>query len=1013
MDTWRQASGRRQRSWWAALLLLLALAETGRAQAPAGRHLTIADGLTSNTVQCLAQDAQGFLWLGTQDGLSRYDGRGFRAFRADARRVGSLPSNFVRALAPDARRGGLWVGTGTGLSYYDPRTERFHPIAADSGQTYFVNALLLDARGRVWLGTENGLWGYDPARRRLRRYRHAAPGVAASAARHAAVRALARDAAGTLWAGTGEGQLCRFDTAAQALRPEPRYLPPSSAPISALAGAPGGGVWVGTEGGSLCLLTPAGPARAWWPAGPGRPAVRGLWTDAQGTTWVGTAAELVAWAAGQEAALPPVRRLAGEVLALAPDRAGQLWVGSNAGVRCLDVRPSAFGRLPAGAVLGPVWAVAATPGALWLGTEQQGLLALDPRTGTVTERLRHQPARPASLASDFVRCVLPDAAGGLWVGTQAQGLDYRPAGAAGFRHFRHAAARPGSLADDFVRCLYRDPLDGRLWVGTEGGLCRLDDAARGEFTTYRQEAGRPGGLPNNFVRCVLRDHAGRLWVGTGGGGLCRLDDPIAGRFTTFRASAHDARSLPSNFVRALALDAAGRLWVGTEGGGLCRLDDAAAGRFTTFGEAQGFPNDVVYGLLPDSATRTLWASTNRGLARLDPATDQLTAFDARDGLPQDEYNAGAACAGPGGRLYFGGPEGVVGFRAAALRPPAPPPVLLTGLRRLNQPVALPDTAVGQRRLLRLSPRDYVFTLEFTALDLRRADRAPLLYQLEGFDPDWLAAGPRREATYTNLDPGRYTFRVRAMGAPAGAALQVVVAPPWYRTGWFRGLMLGALGLAGWLAYRLRVRQLLALEQVRHRIARDLHDDMGSTLSSISILSALARQHQLAQRPAQAADLLGQIGDSSRRMLDAMDDIVWTINPAHDGLADVTARMRALASELLEARGVALVFAADPAVAALRLPMDSRREFFLFYKEALNNLAKYAHCHQATVALTYAEGHLHLLVADDGVGFDPAAAPLGGGHGLPNLRARAAALRGHFTLATAPGQGTTVRLRVPL
>lgn len=277
------------------------------------------------------------------------------------------------------------------------------------------------------------------------------------------------------------------------------------------------------------------------------------------------------------------------------------------------------------------------------------------------------------------------------------------------------------------------------------------------------------------------------------------------------------------------------------------------------------------------------------------------------------------------------------------------------------------------------------------------------------------AGAQREATYTNLDPGRYTFRVRAAGGPAalGAALWLVVAPPWYGTWWFRALVVGTLGLAGWLDYLLRINQLLALERVRHRIARDLHDDMGSTLSSISILSALARQHQLGQRPAQAADLLGQIGDSSRRMLDAMDDIVWTINPAHDGLADVTARMRALASKLLEVRGGALVFEGGPAVAALRLPMDSRREFLLFYKEALNNLAKYAHCRQARVAFTYDDGYLHLLVADDGVGFDPAATPQGSGHGLPNLRARAAALHGHFTLVTAPGQGTTVRLRVPL
>ncbi|WP_082773638.1 sensor histidine kinase [Hymenobacter sp. PAMC 26628] len=1004
---------------WAGLL---GLATAGHAQGPAPL-LSTADGLTDNTVQCLVQDRQGFLWAGTQDGLSRYDGRAFRTFRADARRRGALAGNFVRALAPDAARGGLWVGTGDGVCYYDPRTERFGRVPSDSAAHYFVNALLADPAGGVWIGTENGLWHYAPATHRLRRYWCAPGGAPASTARRNSVRALARDAAGTVWAGTGEGQLCRFDAATGTLRPEPRYGPAGPAPLSALAAAPGGGLWAGTEGGGLRYLPPGRPAAELRRPGPGQPAVRSLWADARGGAWVATAAGLRYWpvgphlagataaAAALAAPAPDSLRLAGEVLALAPDRAGQLWAGTGAGLRRLDVRPSPFALLPTG----PVWAVAPAAAGLWVGTERQGLLRLDPRTGAVAERLRHHPRDPASLADDFVRCVLPDADGGLWAGTQRQGLDYRAPGAPGFRHFRHAPGEVGALADDFVRCLYRDPLDGALWVGTEGGLSRLADARRGRFTTYRQRANDPRGLPNNFVRCVLRDGAGRLWVGTGGGGLCRLDDPATGRFTAFKANARDERSLPGNFVRALCVDAAGRLWVGTEDGGLCRLDDPTTGRFTSFGEAQGLPNDVVYALLPDPAARALWLSTNRGLARLDLATDRLTAFDARDGLPQQEYNAGAACWGPGGALYFGGPAGLVGFRPAALRAPPAPPVLLTGLRRLNQPVALPDTAVGQRRVLRLGPQDYVFTLSFAALDLRGAGRQRLVYQLEGFDPEWVPAGPQREATYTNLDPGPYTFRVRGADAPpgTGAALRLVVAPPWYGTWWFRALAAGAVGALAWLAYRLRLGQLLALERVRHRIARDLHDDMGSTLSSIALLSEMARQHQLGQRPAQAAGLLHQIQDSSRQMLDALDDIVWTINPAHDGLGDVTARMRAFAAELLEARGIALAFEVAPAVGALHLPMERRREFFLLFKEAVNNLAKYAHCQQARVALTCPPGHLLLVVEDDGVGFAPTAPAQGSGNGLPNMRARAAALHAVLTLTSAPGRGTAVRLSVPV
>ena len=1005
-----------RKRWWcwvAAVVLVLGSRQVG-AQLPTGKLLTTAEGLADNTVQSIAQDQQGFLWLGTQDGLSRYDGHAFRTFRADARRRGSLAGNFVRALAP-AVQGGLWVGTDYGLSYYNPRTERFSRVPADTAAPYFVNALLTDPAGCVWVGTEDGLLSYNPATRRLRRYRCEATNPATSATRHNSVRSLACDGTGTLWAGTGEGQLYRLDRVAGWLRAVRSYGPAGPAPLSALAATPTGALWAGTEEGGLYYLPAGAPAQELVRARPGAAAVHSIWADARGAAWVGTSAGVQQWPAVPGAyppAKPPV--LASEVLALAPDHEGQLWVGTAAGVRWLDTRPSPFALLPAGPGPGPVWAVAATRSTRWVGTEQHGVLGLD-AAGKVTEHLQHVAQDSTSLASNFVRCVLADANGGLWVGTQRQGLDYRPAGAAGFRHFRHSPTRPGSLADDFVRCLYRDPLDGALWVGTEGGLCRLADPRTGRFTTYRRQASQPQSLPNNFVRCVVRDRAGRLWVGTGGGGLCRLDDPRTGRFTAFKANVRDEHSLPGNFVRALCLDAAGRLWVGTEDGGLCRLDNAGAGRFTTFSEAQGLPNSVIYSIVSDSAAQALWVSTNRGLARLDLATERLTAFDARDGLPQQEYNAGAGCRGPDGQLYFGGPKGLVSFRPAALRPPPPPRVLLTGLRRLNQPVALPDTAVGQRRLLRLGPQDYVFTLEFAALDLRRADDSQLLYRLDGFDPGWLAAGPRREVTYTNLDPGRYTFWVREADMPplAGAMLQVVVAPPWYRSWWFRLLAASGVGLAGWVAYRLRVGQLLALERMRHRIARDLHDDMGSTLSSISILSTLAHQHQVGRRPAQVTDLLTQIGDSSRRMLDAMDDIVWAINPAHDGLADVTARMRAFAAALLEACGIDLTFEVDPAVTALRLPMERRREFFLLFKEAVTNLAKYAHGTHARIALTYAAGQLSLLVADDGVGFDLAAPAQGSGNGLLNMHARAAALHGHLTLTSAPGQGTTVQLRVPV
>ncbi|SHJ16998.1 ligand-binding sensor domain-containing protein [Hymenobacter daecheongensis DSM 21074] len=993
------------------------------------RTLSSAHGLSENSVHCMAQDRRGFLWLGTQDGLSRYDGTQFRVFRHDPQQLGSLSSNYVLALALD-QQGRLWVGTGGGLGCYNPLTERFrtflhHPDSSGSLADNFVRAVFGDRQGRLWVGTEGGLQRFDPQTGRFQLFR---PRPAPPQDAHLnSIRAIAQDRQGRLWVGTGAGQLSQVNPAAGTLEPAARWVAGSA--ITALcADTRGGLLWVGTEAHGLALLPADGGAPRFFRPQPQVPAslpgnmVRAIWQDARGRLWVGTNNGLARYepvtasfyTSRHQPGVP--QSLADDVvLSLFQDRSGLLWAGTEGGLSTFEGRPGAFRPVPgAGPAAGPVWAVSEDrQGRVWVGTETAGLVCYDPATNRST-RFRHDPQDPGSLSEDFVRALCFDARGRLWIGTQSQGLDCLEPGASRFRHYRHAAGQPSSLADDFIRSISSDR-QGHLWIGTEGGLTRLEPDA-GRFTTFRQRPNDPRSLSNNFVRAVLQDRRGQLWVGTGGGGLCRFN-PVTGRFTTFRADARVPGGLSSNFVRCLLEDHAGRLWVGTEGGGLCRLDDAAAGRFTTFRETQGLPNDVVYGIVEDEQ-HTLWLSTNEGLARFRPATGQFHTFDVRDGLPHNEFNAGAYGRGHDGQLYFGGQMGLVRFWPAAVRTNAVPPVVvLTGFRKFNQPVAL-DTSITERRSVVLGPKDYFFSLQFAALDFRLPDKNRYAYRLENFDPDWVQAGARHEATYTNLDPGTYTFRVRAANNdgvwnPRGAALVVVVQPPWYGTWWFRILASWTVFGVLFLLYQLRIRQVLALEQVRHNIARDLHDDMGSTLSSISILSQIARNHQRQHRPEQAAAVLEQIGESSHRMLDAMDDIVWTINPAHDSLADVMARMRGFASDVLEVRGIDLHFRTDPSVAGLKLTMRARREFFLLFKEAVNNLAKYAQCQQATIALTYEQRRLVLLVQDDGIGFDPAGPAQGGGNGLTNMHARAAALHGQLTICTAPGQGTTLRLSIPL
>ncbi len=1014
------------------------------------KRLTTAEGLSENATYCLLQDRTGFLWVGTQDGLNRYDGTGFRIFPPNPRNARALASGFILALAEERRTGHLWVGTGGGgLSRYDPATERFRTWRA-TGQpgglaSDFVRAVFVDRAGRVWVGTENGLCRYEPRTGAFVTYPHLlAPGERPDA-RHQSVRALTQGPDGTLWVGTGDGHLNRVDERRDLLLTA--WQPPAT-PLT--AGGPGPDVgqraittllfdhawrlWLGTEGAGLRAYEPAtGRIRTYLPAPPNTTSpphhlttvlpsatIHCLLRDHAGTLWVGTAGGLSRFddltgtfrTIRHNPGFPNTSLPDDGVQSLWQDRCGLLWVATEGGLASFTDQPGAFAQL--GPLLTGAWAVAAAApvGSLWLGTEEAGLLRLMPGAAPEPVPLTAPGQHPL-----FIRALAPDRAGGVWVGTQSSGLRHYDPATGRVRTLRHDPTQPVSLVDDYVRGLLLDR-SGTLWVGTEGGLSALDPRT-GLGPAFRHDPADAASLPSDYVRQTLEDRRGRLWIATGGGGLALLDSARRGRFTTFRHGPQPT-TLAADFVRVIHQDQRGTLWLGTEGGGLCRLDDARPpGRFTTFDQRRGLPSNVVYGILEDGAG-FLWLSTNKGVARFDPRTGAVRRYDTRDGLPRDEFNAGAFLRTPAdGRCYFGGPAGLTGFHPDSLRPNAlVPPVVVTGLRLFNQPLAL-DSALSVRRALRLRPNENFLTFEFAALNFRLPDKNRYSYRLEGLPGDrWIDAGNRHEAPFTNLPPGEYTFRVRAANNDGlwnqqGAAVRVLIPPPWHGTWWFRfGLLLGGVGLL-WLAYRARVQQLLALERVRHGIARDLHDDMGSTLSSISILSQVAGDHHRHGRTEQVAQLLGQIGESSHRMLDSMDDIVWAINPAHDSLEDVTTRMRRFASDVLETRDIDFSFTVAEAVLPLRLEMRARREFFLLFKEAVNNLAKYARCQQATIALTLEHRHLVLRVHDDGIGFDPRAPAQGGGNGMANMRTRAAALRAHLDLDTAPGQGTRFTLRVPV
>ena len=893
-----------------------------RADAPLRfRHLTIDDGLSQNAVYATLQDRRGFFWFGTKDGLNRYDGYEFAVYRHDAAAPATLSSSQITALLED-REGLLWVGTHDGgLNRLDRATGAVVRYA-NSPQSR-ITAIAEDARGGLWLGTA----GEGVAR--LDRADVGAPGAPFARLRHDPgdpgslshddVNALLPDRRGALWIGTQAG-LNRLGPGRDVTRFLPRAGDAGSlidSTVSALAQTRDGTLWVGTPRG-LSRLTAGGRfASAPFPEqrrGYGWASVAEIAEGPGGRLWLATHDGLArfdpptgAYTFYRNGRSDPASVSGDFLTGVLWDRTGVLWASTAGyGLNRYDAKTARFEtlRLPPDVVArNDGFSVRSiledTAGRVWIGAGV--LYRVDPATGAFVS-FETTSARPADFGNARVWSMIQSRDGALWFGS-VEGLYRLDPATERVRRYAVDPARPGGLPGKDVFGVFEDRA-GRIWAVTRYHLSRLDDADSGRFTTFRHTPATEADAGEALFPSVHEDAAGRFWMATESG-LLRLD-PRTGRSRRFRADPDDPASLSNDRVRAVCPDPRAPervLWIGTAGGGLDRLD-VRTGTFTHVTERDGLPNTVVYGVLPDAAGH-LWISTNRGLARYDPQTGGVRTYDVSDGLQSNEFNAGAFSRGPSGRLYFGGINGVTSFDPATLADnPVAPAVVLTGLRVGNRPVAVGDStgllarALWDTETLRLSPSENMVTFAFAALDASAPEKNRYAYRMEGFDARWIDAGTDRTATYTNLPPGRYTFRVRGSNNDGvwnerGAALAIAVAPPWWRTWWalllYAGLAAAALrAVARERRRRLDLRHLARVEHAEAEALRALDRAKSAFFANVShefrtpltltlgplddalageygpVPAALAEPLGLARRSAsRVLDLIGQILDLSR------------------------------------------------------------------------------------------------------------------------------------------------------
>jgi signal transduction histidine kinase/ligand-binding sensor domain-containing protein/CheY-like chemotaxis protein len=895
-------------------------------------HLSVEDGLPQESMLSMVQDRDGFMWFGTQYGLSRFDGYRFVTFRNRVGDPTTLPNNWIEVLHVDPK-GRLWIGTDGGLARYDPATQGFHqylpeePARRGNGNRH-VRAIIDDGRDGLWIGTADGLQHVDIASGRFTIWHHVAGNPHSLASDD--IGALARDGRGRLWVGTGAG-LDRFDEdTGRFVHQQPARGRHASVQALLVDGADT--LWIGLLDGleRMPLTGPGAGARRRFGPAEGIPHawIATLYDDGHGQVWAG-AHDVGAyrWDAkgnrfeAHRKVVTDRNSLADDhISSLYRDRLGTFWVGTwYAGVSRVDLGSGGFARIvrehdgPGQPADNRVRGIDNDgSGRLWLASASS-LQLYDPALprSNAYRVWRHEPGNPNSLIDPSVNAVVRDRDGAVWVG-----------GRTGITRFDVAAGRfsrqvlaPGDTNANNVRAMALGR-DGAVWISTRGGLHRLDPRTRA-LETFRHDPGRLFSLSDNIVRPVLEDRRGRIWVGSFNG--LDLLDRINKRFRHFRHDPYDPTSLSHDEIHALLEDRAGNIWVGTAVG-LNKMVTAADGSvsFVRYTTRDGLVDDSVAAILEDT-DGIIWITTSSGLSRFDPARNSWRSYTGADGTIDGAYFDGSALRAPDGTLYFGGFNGITAFDPRDLRNNGVAPrAVITDIQIFNRPVqsAWPQLLAGpveSARAITLSSEHSVFSLEFSALHFAAPKRNRFAYQLEGFDQGWVMADAgKRFATYTNLDPGNYVFRVRAANkdgvwSDTPATLAITIEPPAWGTWWFRtGALLLFAGLC-YAAYALRVRGLSRQKARLERevTARTEEIALQNRLLERQTGELLERERQVRRNTVELADANRALYENEHRLQLAKQRAEDAARQKSEFLANMSHEMRTPLAGVIGMLGFAL------------------------------------------------------------------------------------------------------------
>lgn len=811
------------------------------------RHITSNHGLSQDHITAILEDQKGYMWFGTEGGLNKYDGYEFTVYKNIPEEENSIRNNYIQDILED-KNGNLLIAVSSGLDIFDRDQNNFQHIDFSA---YSPNDLFEDSRGNLWIGTNQGLLSYDMESKKLEVFVNS-EGKSSFSLLNNTITELAEGKNGELWIATSNG-LCKFNPETKKFT---SYAHDPENPgsfkgnhVTTVYKDKKGNIWIGTRGNGISFYNDKEDSFINFTHDPNNKNslahndVLSFEEDEEGNLWIGTENGGISILDVRNNQFHTYTTEINDNYSLSnpsiyciyKDRIGNMWVGTySGGINFLPKYGDKFNhykQLPYSdncLSSSNVLSIGGdSEGNLWIGTDGGGLNFFDRKKKTFTH-YRHKENDRNSIRSDYIFSIVELDRDNIAIGFHRAGFDIFNKRTGIFEHHEHDPGNPDGLSEPSVLVVYKDR-SGILWLGTPGGGLNSYNVETKRFEHYKNDPSDPNSISSNIIPSIFEDSESNLWIGTQMG--LNLFNRKEKKFTRYLNDPKNKSSLSHNGIYAIYEDSKRNLWIGTAGGGL-NLFNKKTRRFESFTEKEGLANNTVFGILEDR-DGNLWLSTNKGISRYDIKTGKFTNYDVTDGVQGNQFRFNASFKTKDGEMYFGGTNGFNAFYPEEIvENPNIPEIVFTEFEIFNLPVK-PNTGgsplprdIGESKEITLHYDQSVFTFKYSALNYTLPEKNRFAYKMEGFDPDWNYVGSQRKATYTNLNPGEYVFRIKASNNDGvwnekGASIKVIITPPFWKTWWFESLTVLFI-VGGFIAfYKVRVsvikKQKTELEkQVKER-----------------------------------------------------------------------------------------------------------------------------------------------------------------------------------------------------